>query len=278
MPTAVRAYPLLLLALLALSSGCTGRPAESTPAEDAARAERLRAEGLKQFRGQVANGATSFDLIRTLADDEWMAVLKDQPIVSLSIVNRPVTDDGLANLAGNTALKELLMDGSKITDAGMKYLETMPNLENVSLSAEITDAGLVHVKGLKNLKVINLSDKITDAGLPHLVGLAELESVGPLSTGVTGKGIDTLAPLKNLSGINLFNSPIADADLDKLAQFPELSHLTLSGTKITDAGLLKLAKLPKLQVLFITNVAGITDQGVQKLIEAKPSLKDGIVR
>lgn len=266
-----------LLFAVALAHGCNGGQAEPTAAEEAARDKQHRAEELKQFGTQVANDQVSFDLIRTSADDEWMALLEGKPIVSLRINNRPITDKGLAHLAGNTALKELLMEGSQISDGGMKELRSMTSLENVSLSPGITDQGLAPLAELKNLKVLNLSDHITDAGVPYLVRIESLESVGPL-TGVTGQGLEQLTKLKNLSGLSLFNAPITDADLDHLKQFAKLTHLTLSGTKITDAGLLKLAELPKLEVLFVTNVAGITDKGVQKLIEVKPALRDGIVR
>jgi hypothetical protein len=262
-----------LAALLALLTGCNQAPPEPSAAETAARQEEAKAEELQRFRRQVVNGTVEFDLIRTLADDTWMAEFAGRPIVSLSIVNRPVTNAGLAHLAGNTQLERLLMDGTDITDEGMKYLEGMTALKDISLSAGITDRGLAHVAGLKNLVAISMSDRITDDGLHHLLGLPKLESIGPLGTGVTGKGLDTLAPLKTLTGIRLFNAPITDDDLDKLLEFPELSYLHLAGTKITDAGLAKVAKIPKLKVLFLPNTA-VTKQGIETLEKERPDLED----
>lgn len=251
--------------------GCQKGPPAPTAAEQAEQEKRAAAEELERFRGQVADGQTSFDLIRSSADDRWMAELKGKPVVSLNVANRPITNDGLANLAGNTTLKELVLDGTLVTDAGMKYLATMPALENVSLSSEITDDGLAHIAGLTKLKVVSLSDKITDKGLHHLIGLTELEGVGPLCAGVTGTGIDTLLPLQKLSTIRCSNAQITDADLDKFAKFPDLGSLTLSGTKITDAGLMKLAELPKLKLLFVV-LAPVTDEGIEKFTKARPDV------
>jgi hypothetical protein len=263
----------LLAAVVALLAGCNQGAPEPTAAEIAAKQEQMQAEEFRRFRSQVVNETVEFDLIRTSADDTWMAELKGRPIVSLSIVSRPVTNGGLANLAGNTQLKTLLMDGTGITDEGMKYLEGMTSLEDISLSEHITDQGLAHIAGLKNLQRISLSDRITDDGLHHLLGLPKLESIGPLGAGVTGKGLDTLAPLKTLTGIRLFNAPITDDDLDKLLAFPELSYLHLAGTKITDAGLAKVAKIPKLKVLFLPNTA-VTQQGVEAFKQARPDLEN----
>ena len=68
-------------------------------------------------------------------------------------------------------------DDPIVTDAGLKCLNALTNLETVGLDGtNITDAGLEHLKGLNNLKTLYLNDtKVTDAGLEHLKGLTELE-------------------------------------------------------------------------------------------------------
>ncbi len=55
---------------------------------------------------------------------------------------RGATDGDLAHLKGLTALRELALDGSKITDAGLAHLKGLTGLRKVTLTrTNITDAG-----------------------------------------------------------------------------------------------------------------------------------------
>jgi len=71
---------------------------------------------------------------------------------------------------------EGLLNGRKITDAGLVHLKGMTKLESLDFRyTQITDAGLVHLKGLTSLvrlelvvHAANLGTKVTDAGVADL--------------------------------------------------------------------------------------------------------------
>ena len=69
--------------------------------------------------------------------------------------------------------------GAQVTDAGLKYLKGLTQLQQLSLiQAQVTDAGLEHLKGLTQLERLNLtSTQVTDAGLEHLEGLTQLRQL-----------------------------------------------------------------------------------------------------
>ncbi|MFO0897050.1 MAG: hypothetical protein U0836_06415 [Pirellulales bacterium] len=262
--------------LLVGCGGCQKGPPAPDPQAVAALQAKNRAEEKAEFLRQVAAGQDSFELMTKAADNSWLEALKGKPIVALNLVSLPVTDEGIAHLAGNPKMKKLLLEGTKMSDAGMRVVADMPELTVLTMNGEITDEGLKPVAGLTNLVELMLSDKVTDKGLPQLSRLTNLDSLGPLGPGVSGAGIDALFPLQKLTTLRFYNSNITDADLDKLARFPELTSLELTGTKITDAGLMKLAKLPKLKVLIIGSTA-VTPEGVAKLRAAKPDLTDVVL-
>ncbi|MCH8046346.1 MAG: leucine-rich repeat domain-containing protein [Planctomycetes bacterium] len=119
-------------------------------------------------------------------------------------------------------------DDPIVTDAGLKYLNALTNLETLNLDGtNITDAGLEHLKGLTNLRTLYLNDtKVTDLGLVYLEGLTELEY------------------------INLWNTNITDAGLRHLKGLASLETLLLYRTKVTDAGVKNLQKaLPNCEIL-----------------------------
>ena len=64
---------------------------------------------------------------------------------------------------------EGLLNGRKITDAGLVHLKGMTKLESLDFRyTQITDAGLVHLKGMTNLQTLSLRDtKVTDPKLSH---------------------------------------------------------------------------------------------------------------
>ncbi|MGO8903872.1 MAG: hypothetical protein ACLQU5_36870 [Isosphaeraceae bacterium] len=67
-------------------------------------------------------------------------------------------------------LTGLNLSGSKITDAGMRYLEALSELENLVLEhTAISDACLDSLSNLKRLSFIHLTDtKVTEAGEKEL--------------------------------------------------------------------------------------------------------------
>jgi internalin A len=156
---------------------------------------------------------------------------------------------------------DLYMGGFYVTDAAMKELAGLKNLQILNLdSTSVTGAGLKELAGLKNLKTLNLAEtKVTDAGLKELAGLKSLQTLNLYKTSVTGAGLKELAGLKNLQTLNLGLIRVTDTGLKGLAELKNLQTLSLFVNPVTDAGLKELAGLKNLQTLDLrgTNVTGV---------------------
>src|SRR5439155_18828300 len=103
-----------------------------------------------------------------------------------------VKDDDLAVLKDLVPFDILVLDDTKITDAGLKHLKDLPSLRSLSLSdcVKVTDAGLKEISGLQELESLNLgTTSITDAGLKHLQSLTALRRLDLSSTSVKGPGM-----------------------------------------------------------------------------------------
>jgi DNA-binding beta-propeller fold protein YncE len=116
----------------------------------------------------------------------------------LDLENVPLTDAGLAQLAGLINLQKLLLSHTRITDAGLAHLRGLANLEELGLDGTaITDSGLAHVRGLKKLKEVDLENTaVTDAGLKTLLDMPRLDTLNLRHTNVSTQG---LAQLKSLT-------------------------------------------------------------------------------
>jgi Leucine-rich repeat (LRR) protein len=210
--------------------------------------------------------------------------------------------DNLSGQTGNNSKGEILhLDKPKptVSDAHLvqlRRLKSVAHLRDLDLNGtRVTDAGLANLKGLNLRKLHLASTRITDAGLEHLKGLPDLEWVDLTHTPVTGTGLEYLQDMPHLQRINLKNArltdagleharaltrlhrlqldlsgtPITDAGLKHLEGLTNLHFLDLSGTQVTDAGLKHLKDLPELDALAITNTvitgAGLDPQGLASL-------------
>jgi hypothetical protein len=115
-------------------------------------------------------------------------------VVSISLVQRDVTDEDLPSLRDIRPLHRLLLNGCPITDAGLAHLADFEDLEMVNLTkTHVSDAGLAYLGRLPNLQILILrGTKVTDAGLAHLRGLKRLEVLNVTGTQVTNRALRQL--------------------------------------------------------------------------------------
>ena len=93
----------------------------------------------------------------------------------------------LADEAEDKAVKAIQKMGGRI-DRDMKA-KGKPIVSVVLDGPKVTDAGLKHLAGLKQLRALTLGGtKVTDKGLKHLAGLKQLRELILSGTKVTGKG------------------------------------------------------------------------------------------
>jgi hypothetical protein len=170
-------------------------------------------------------------------------------------------------------VREINVQSSKVTDAGLKRLKGLTRLDALRLldATNITNAGLAHLRGLTRLKALWLrNSQVTDAGLTHLRGLTGLRQLRLDGTQVTNGGLAQLQRLTSLSELYLGRTQVPDAGLVHLQGLTELRWIDLRRTQVTDAGLAYLQGLTGLHQLDLSNTQ-VTDAGLAKLRQALPN-------
>ena len=176
--------------------------------------------------------------------------------------------------------------GTHVTDAAMKQLAGLKNLETLDLQdTRVTDEGLRALAGLKKLTLLRLSDtQVTDANLRALREIDLLHALSHASgkgdrrpssaddvltlalyrTMVTDAGLKELAGLKNMTALYLNHSQVSGTGAKELIGLKNLTTLHLRNAPVTDAGAKELASLTQLTNLAL-NHAKITTEGLKEL-------------
>ncbi|MHC4538349.1 MAG: ankyrin repeat domain-containing protein [Planctomycetota bacterium] len=139
---------------------------------------------------------------------------------------------------GELALDKLNLTGSEITDADLgRRLDGLTSLRELRLqNTSITDAGLEHLKELTSLELLHIGNtQITDAGLAHIKDLTTLKTLCIHETLVTDSGLAHLKGLSSLTSLCLRNTKISDAGLVHLKDLTSLQSFNVSGTQVTEA-------------------------------------------
>jgi hypothetical protein len=141
-----------------------------------------------------------------LNDKEVALLLRLHRVVSVSLSEIVVTDEGLAPLKALTHLKVL--------DLARLYQFRYPQW---SAQKSLTDASLNPLLGLKHLESLSLAgNRITNHGLSLLTSLPSLTDLNLSCTDVGDEGIPHLLALKNLKTVNLGATLFTTEGLKKL--------------------------------------------------------------
>jgi len=188
------------------------------------------------------------------------------PLRGINLEGSRITDAGLKNLDGFDQLLALDLDSTKLSNAGLQHLQTLTRLRWLSLRATlVSDEGLENLRGLRQLEWLDLgSTQITDAGLAHLKGMTQLHNLGLDCTQITDAGLEHLQGLTQLARLNISRTQVTDAGLKHLQRLTQLEWLDLGSTQVTDAGLEHLQGLTQLEVLSASGTS-VTDTGLAYL-------------
>lgn len=237
------------------------------------------------LKGRVPKRPNGDILITYLGDEKFeVAFKKDNGGVTDSDMKRhnvaiedgvldlgfsKITDKGLAYLKNPEAIEVLNLQGTAVSDAGMKHLSLYFNLVSLNLNyAEITGEGFENVK-LDKLKYISLEQStIQSEYLKYLQKFDNLEVVILIKTDIPD--ISGLRGLKKLRFINLASSSITDEGLKDVAQMEGLEEISLLNTYISDEGIKHLIGSKSLKALILGNT-DISDATVEGL-STMPSL------
>jgi hypothetical protein len=115
-----------------------------------------------------------------------------------------VSDGAIAHLADKGVCPNLLSldlaDNSQLTDAGIAKIAKFQKLKRLSLFyCNVTNAGLKHLSQLKDLEVLNLdSREISDDGLLPLQCLTKLKNLDVFTGRITDVGCGHLSSIRSL--------------------------------------------------------------------------------
>jgi Leucine-rich repeat (LRR) protein len=113
----------------------------------------------------------TIDVGGTEFSDEQLAHLKDVPTLEeLHLSNTPITDAGMAHVAGLRGLKQLYLAKCDVGDEGLAHVRELVNLEALNVfGTKTTDAGIEHLMGLKHLRTLYITDlKLSSAVVDKL--------------------------------------------------------------------------------------------------------------
>src|SRR5260370_3867313 len=183
--------------------------------------------------------------------------------VLLAEVYQRHSDSDRTELCELHRLRALGLNGSGVTDAGMRTVGGLTGLKSLQVHAtKVTDTGLKELKGLRRLKCLTLTGtRVTDAGLKELTGLEDLKELYLNETAVTDAGMKTVCGLRRLNCLVLSDTRVTDAGLGDLAGVSELCWLSLGDFPgVTDAGIDRLARLKGLGRVDLEG-KGVTEEG-----------------
>ena len=213
---------------------------------------------------------------RQLAPTEWdtlIGVMKDRRVAALD-AGGLMTDAVLAQVAQIESVTTLALAGSRqLTDAGLRHLAHMPQLETLELTGvKLTDEGLEVLRHLPNLRRFELTwhRGISDKGASHLRHCDRLEHVDLMGT-PTGDGlIDALQGKTALRQLNT-GRLVSDKGLASLHDLPCFktwqggAQLMVDGP-FTNAGIAQLEGLEGVGALdLFWHVTGITSDAFASL-------------
>jgi internalin A len=121
-----------------------------------------------------------------------------------------LTDLGVAKLARLTKLRRLDISGAKVTPAGLKALERLPQLERLSLwdCVKLDDSAAPELAALGKLSDLDLSNTpVGDALLKTLSTLPNLKLLYLTDTKVTSAGVETFRKQKPATVVSWARRP-----------------------------------------------------------------------
>ena len=147
-----------------------------------------------------------------------------------------VSAEGLRHLRGLKNLKYLLLNATCVGDAELKEIGSFSALVDLKLrDTQVTDAGTAYLTNLKHLESLELGGTaVGDKGLESLGQMQSLKDLRLSSTRISDAGIGNLGHLANLQDLSLAKNDLTDAGVAKLKHLHGLRSLYLYGTAATE--------------------------------------------
>ena len=185
-------------------------------------------------------------------------------------------DDGDLEVACRPGTIEwLFVDGTDITDDGMRHIGDLRHLRSLDISnTEIGDEGLREMRSVQSLEsLIAKNIGASDHGLAEIVSACPGVVNVDLSGTNAGQRVCTaLSSKKYLEWCRLDATEVSDVGVAKFGCLPSLRLLSLRGTAVTGKGISQVAAAPSLAVLDLRETA-MSAVDVRQLTQEHPKLR-----
>ncbi|MGD9127809.1 MAG: hypothetical protein PVH19_10580 [Planctomycetia bacterium] len=241
--------------LLVIATGCR-------PPKDQNNSPNPKKEALDQ--AAIAKGVAT---IEKLGGKIQKTDANGNPVV-VDLMQCPTTNKDVADIAGVSTIKKLVLWGSNLKDPAADSLITMPNLVDLTLfTTDLTDTGIAKLAKMKNLRHLTLRQAayMSDKGVSALKDLENLETLSLMYNNISNDAIKSLTKMPKLKLLDLRGcNYINDEGIGYAVQIPNLAVLK-HRLGVSNDGLEKIAKAKKLKVLVLQDCNSIDDDGLAVL-------------
>ena len=226
---------------------------------------------LKQLQSLCIRGNSINDKDVPLTDQHARLISEMTSLRELRLENTNITAAGITDLA-KLKLEHLNFDYNSTDDESLKAIATIDTLKELHLhGSQATATGYAELAALKELKFLSAGNgSLSDAGLKSWSAMNALEELSITNTNISGVGFEQFEN----SGIRILKlnyCKISPAGIRSLSRLTKVEELSFFSSSLTDAGLEALAEMPKLKSLDLYGNA-VTEAGLRKLLPS-PSLK-----
>jgi hypothetical protein len=170
----------------------------------------------------------------------------DGAVAGIHISDVEAVDATMEQLSHFKSLRRLAIRQVEVSDAGMKYLKPLTNLEVLIVVRSLVKGSTVFELPLKKLLLLDLSYQDLDhRGLQNITRFDSLTELKLSNTLISDDDLKAIGKLSKLERLDLTgNKHVTDRGLEYLKGLKHLTHLDIRRTSVTTQGLRQLKELP----------------------------------
>ena len=210
----------------------------------------------------AASSAVTNAVQRIEARGGYVARDKDGTVTEVSLERTWATDNDIDFVVELKTVKKLDLSFTYVTDKGIKKLQQLPQLEDLTLdTAEfLTDASMAHLRANRALRrLVVRGVDITDAGMPYIGEMTGLRSLDVSYTMLGDVGLENLPALSELEHLKLGGNMITGLNLNFLKLLPKLKTLSLRGVQRRNAGACWTPRITDLDIETLSLLSGLEE-------------------
>ncbi len=219
------------------------------------------ADGRAQTRTS-ASSAVANAVQRIEARGGYVVRDRDGRVTEVSLERTWATDNDIDFVVELGAVKKLDLSFTYVTDRGIKKLQKLAQLEDLTLdTAEfLTDASMAHLRANRALRrLVVRGVDITDAWMPYIGEMTGLRTLDVSHTMLGDVGLEHLPALSELENLKLGGNMITGLNLNFLKLLPKLKSLSLSGVQRRNAGACWTPRITDLDLETVSLLAGLEE-------------------